>query len=239
MLSDRFSVILSAEWCVRIVEESLPAINHTPDSEQSAPQPDQPPRDSGQSTSLPEEHTPDSEPNIPETGNRKPVKKKKKRTAASYVRSFLIKIGVTAIALWILLSFIIGIFVCHDNNAYPMIKDGDLCITLRLGSVSQGDEIVYRSDGSHRFGRVIARSGDMVEIEAGSVTVNGYAFVEDTVYPTTKDGAQITFPYQVPDDCVFVLNDYRENSNDSRICGGIPLSAVEGRVIFVLRRRGI
>ena len=46
--------------------------------------------------------------------------KKKKSTAAGYAVSFLIKTGVTVIAIWILLDFIIGVFVCHDNNAYPM-----------------------------------------------------------------------------------------------------------------------
>ena len=43
--------------------------------------------------------------------------KKKKSTAAGYAVSFLIKTGVTVIAIWILLDFIIGVFVCHDNNA--------------------------------------------------------------------------------------------------------------------------
>lgn len=53
-----------------------------------------------------------------------PKKPKKKRTAKSYAISFLIKVAITAIALWVLLYWIAGVFVCHDNSAYPMIKDG-------------------------------------------------------------------------------------------------------------------
>ncbi len=105
--------------------------------------------------------------------------------------------------------------------------------------MNKGDEIVYRYNGSDRFGRIIAMEGDVVDIDAGSVTVNGYSFVDDTVYPTTKDGSEISFPYTVPDDCVFVLNDHRENPVDSRKYGAVPKGSVEGKVIFVMRRRGI
>lgn len=165
--------------------------------------------------------------------------KKKKSTAAGYAVSFLIKTGVTVIAIWILLDFIIGVFVCHDNNAYPMIKDGDLCVFSRLESVHQGDGIIYRIDNTEYFGRIAAVGGEVVDIEAGSVIVDGNVFNEQTVYPTANDGSRIEFPYKVPEDCFFVLNDFRDNMNDSRAFGGIPLSSVKGKVILVLRRRGI
>lgn len=172
------------------------------------------------------------------TENPKPAQKKK-RTAKSYALSLAIKIGITALVLWVLLSFVIGIFVCHDNDAYPMIKDGDLCIIYRLESLRQGDEIVYYHEGKIHFGRVTAQAGDSVDIAGDCITVNGYTLMEDTVYLTTKEGATILFPYHVPDDCVFVLNDYRDNPYDSRIYGGIPSGEIQGKVILVMRRRGI
>ena len=171
--------------------------------------------------------------------DQNPVKKKKKRTAKSYALSLLIKIGVTALLVWILLSFVVGVFVCHDNYAYPMIKDGDLCITYRLDSLRQGDEIIYRYNGVVRVGRIVAQAGDSVDISGDRVNVNGYALAEDTVYPTTKNGATVSFPYKVPENCVFVLNDHRDDPDDSRIYGGILLESVEGKVVLVMRRRGI
>ena len=90
------------------------------------------------------------------TNPTSPKKPKKKRTAKSYAISFFIKAAMTTIALWVLLYWIAGVFVCHNNSAYPMIKDGDLCITYRLGKFVQGDVIAYKQNGEIRFGRVIA-----------------------------------------------------------------------------------
>ena len=86
---------------------------------------------------------------------------------------------------------------------------------------------------------MIALPGDMVDLAGDYVTVNGYGLYEETVYPTSAQGAALSFPYTVPENCIFVLNDYPSNINDSRTYGAIPLEDTEGKVVFVMRRRGI
>lgn len=167
----------------------------------------------------------------------KPIKKK--RAAKSYAFELLIKLILTILILWILCAYIIGIFVNHSNSAYPMIKDGDLCITYRLQELKQGDEIVYELDGLTKYGRVIAFEGDVVEIKNDYITVNGYGIFEDAVYSTTSEGSSITYPYTVPENCVFVLNDFRSDVSDSRTYGGISIADTKGKIIFLMRRRGI
>ena len=142
-------------------------------------------------------------------------KKKKKHSAKYYLAELLIKIGIVVLSLWILLSFIVMVSVCHDNSSYPMIKDGDFCLTY------------------------IAFGGDTVDIKNNSVSVNGLNIAENVVYPTNSQGSDIEFPYKIPEDCVFVLNDYRSDLSDSRKYGGISLSDVKGVVVFIMRRRGI
>lgn len=166
-------------------------------------------------------------------------KKKRKRTAKSYALAFLIKTAVTALILWVLFTFFIGIFICHTNSAYPTIRDGEFCLTSRLSQLKQGAMIVYQQDGEVRFGRVIAFGGEQIEIFENYITVNGYGIAENPVYPTSPEGSAISYPYTVPEDCVFVLNDYRSDVSDSRTAGGIPLDAVEGTVVFTMRMRGI
>ncbi|MBQ8961242.1 MAG: signal peptidase I [Ruminococcus sp.] len=166
-------------------------------------------------------------------------KKKKRPTARSYALSLLIKLGVTAGAVALLLKFVCGVYVCHDNSSFPMIKDGDLCITYRLSDLKQGDEIAYKLDGKIRFGRVIALAGDSVEIFDDYISVNGLGFFEDAVFRSSPPGSALTYPYTVPENCVFVLNDYRTDVTDSRTYGGISLDDVQGAVMFVMRRRGI
>lgn len=167
------------------------------------------------------------------------TKKNKKRSAKYYLIELLVKIGIVGLVLWILLEFVIMISVCHDNTAYPMIKDGDLCLTYRLAELHQGDEITYIRDDKVCLGRVVAFGGDTVDIKNDSVSVNGLNIAENVVYSTSSQGSAIEFPYKIPEDCVFVLNDYRSDFTDSRTYGGIPLSDVKGVVVFIMRRRGI
>ena len=163
----------------------------------------------------------------------------KKNTAGSLALEFVIKVLVTAVVVIVLLIWVIGIHVNHSHASYPMIKDGDLVVTYKLGEIEQGDAIAYHADGKLMFGRVVAIGGDQVDISDQLLTVNGYGIVEETVYPTTAEGAKVRFPYRVPEEAVFVLNDYRPDVGDSRSYGAIPLESCEGEIVIIVRRRGI
>ncbi len=172
----------------------------------------------------------------------KPVKKKKKRkkkSAGRLAADFFIKIGITALVLFILLRFILAIYVNHSHASYPMIKDGDFCLVYRLATLTEGDEVAYYADGEIKFGRIVAKGGDSVEIKGEVLMVNGYNITTDVVYPTTTEGSTIEYPYKVPADSYFILNDFRAEVTDSRVLGAIPKKDVRGKVIFIMRRRGI
>ena len=166
-------------------------------------------------------------------------KPKKKKTAGRYALEFFIKIIVTVLAAYIICNYVIGIYIMHGNTEYPMIKDGDLCIIYRHADLHNGDEIIYTHSGELHFGRIVAAEGDEVNIYEESMTINGYGVFEDAVYPTTGEGALIDFPYIVPSGSVFVLNDYRSDPTDSRSYGAISFNDIKGKIIFVMRRRGI
>ena len=163
----------------------------------------------------------------------------KKNSAVHYAAEFFIKIGLTILVIWVLFTYVFGIYIIHDNTAYPMLKDGDLCIIYRLGDLYANDEIVYSVNGKTRFGRVVALPGDTVDINSDELAINGYGVFENTVYPTSADGAAIEMPYIVPDGAAFVLNDYRPDMSDSRTYGAFPKEQIKGKVVFVMRRRGI
>ncbi len=89
-------------------------------------------------------------------------KSRKKPTAAFYARAFLLKIGLTALAVWALLTFVVSAAICHTNSAYPAVRDGEFCLIFRRAQLNEGTVIVYEHEGSTRFGRVIAHAGDIV-----------------------------------------------------------------------------
>lgn len=165
--------------------------------------------------------------------------KKRKKTSKDYAVEFFLKIAITAAVVVILCFFVVGIHVNHGNSSYPMIKDGDLVITYRIGKLEAGEEIAYKVDGQTRFGRISAVGGDVVDISGEYLKVNDYGITEDVVFPTTSEGAKISFPYTVPEDSLFVMNDLRKDINDSRTYGAIPRKDCEGKVVLVLRLRGI
>lgn len=141
----------------------------------------------------------------------------------------------------IILTFILLVFPLHimsGNQMSPSIKDGDLLIGLRTKQIYTDDLILYRTEeGMVRVGRVIAKRGQKVDISA-----DGRLMVDDAVIDVNEwncsDKASIQMPVVLEDDAWFVLNDMRQDLNDSRSYGAVENKNVIGRVFFLLRRRG-
>jgi signal peptidase I len=176
--------------------------------------------------------------NIAIESTTKKKKKRKKRTWKYFLVKLTAKIVTTIIGVWLLLTYVCGVYVNHNNSSYPMVKDGDLCITYKQSEVIKGDVVAYKKGDKVCFGRIIAKEGEEVDIRDGVVLVDGYNVVEDTVYETSAEESKIKYPYIVPQGKVFILNDFRKEVTDSRVLGGIDESDLKGKLIFLIRRRG-
>jgi signal peptidase I len=111
----------------------------------------------------------------------------------------------------------------------------------KLDSYTTGDIVAYQDeDGQRHMGRIVAVEGQKVSFtEKGLCLVNDWQLSEDGFYPTyAEESAGVTYPVQVEENAFFVLNDYRIDTGDSRIYGGIPKNRILGKVILVMRRRG-
>ena len=80
---------------------------------------------------------------------------------------------------------------------------------------------------------MIGLPGDKVEIKGGVTYVNGEPLQEDYLKetPLVKDFG----PYDVPEDCYFVLGDNRNNSRDSRYWTNtfVPRNSILGKAVLV------
>ncbi len=171
---------------------------------------------------------------------KKEKKQRKPVTTKRLVVSFLIKLFVIAAAIWIVFAFVLGVTINHGNSMHPAVNDGDLVIVLRLQRPYLNAVVLYRQDGKTRTGRVVGLSGNVIDFsENGELLIDGSIASEDVFYPTHRaEDSEIQFPYKVEEGRAFILNDYREDTNDSRSFGTVSLDDIDGPVILTIRRRG-
>lgn len=154
--------------------------------------------------------------------------------------NLLKNIGITALAIWILVTFVFGIYVQNGATMFPKVLDGDLVFYYRLDFDYNIDELVTFQYGETRYtARIVAVAGDIVDItDEGQLKVNGNVQSEEIFYATFKTESEIEYPYTVPENSVFVLGDYRTIAVDSRTFGAVSTKDIDGEIITVLRRRG-
>lgn len=166
---------------------------------------------------------------------------KRNKQALQDIRAFLIKLVVIAFIGWLLLGVVFGVTVMEGEDMYPRIRDGDVLIYYRLQQEYHiGDVVTFKRDGRRYTGRIVAQSGDTVDItEEGQLLVNGSVQDEEIFYPTEIIESGIPFPCEIPESSVFLLSDFRTNGIDSRSYGPVDTEELDGKVMTILRRRGI
>ena len=154
--------------------------------------------------------------------------------------NLMIKIAAIALAVWLVFIFVLGLTINYGNNMHPAVNDGDLVVSLKLQRPYLNAAVLYRHDGKTRTGRVVGLPGNVIDISGkGELLVNGAIASEDIYYPTYQaENSTVSYPYTVEEGKAFILNDYREDTDDSRAFGAIDLSEIDGPLILSLRHRG-
>ena len=101
-----------------------------------------------------------------------------------------------------------------------------------LGEPQRGDVVVVRSpqeSGKRLVKRIVALPGDSLEIEGGTIRINGESISEPYVLGNTRDRDKST----IPEGHYFVLGDNRTRSNDSNNFGPIHESQIIGKAWLV------
>lgn len=153
----------------------------------------------------------------------------------------LLKISIIILAVFLIFTFLYGIVRINDVSMKPAIKDGDLVMYYRLDKrFISGDVAVFEDDGKTTTGRVVAVAGDTVDITKNGLKINGAEQISQDIYfDTTQFKNGVDFPITVGEGQVFLLGDNRPQASDSRIYGCINIKDVRGKVIAVIRSRGI
>ena len=154
----------------------------------------------------------------------------------------LAKIASIGLVFTMLFTFLFGFIRYPEPSMAPAIKDGDLVIFHRY--VQRGylprDVIAFDYNGQRIVRRVAATAGDIVDITERGLVINGAPQQEAEIYTKTEQYQEgVSFPLEVPEGHVFVLSDDRPGATDSRIFGCIKIEDTLGKVMAVMRRRGL
>jgi signal peptidase I len=150
--------------------------------------------------------------------------------------SFVRRLGVAANAR--LRGF--DVFTVPNQSMSPTLRIRDIVpldgAAYSAASIERGDVVVYRSqkhEGLLLPSRVVGLPGETIELRRSRLTVDGkeiaecYLEADAAKQPHSRDHG----PTVVPTDCVFLLGDFRDLSEDSRIIGPVKIQLLVGRVV--------
>lgn len=148
------------------------------------------------------------------------------------------------LAAVVLFTFGIRLIGVDGESMRETLQDGDLMMVLSgwlCGGYDPGDIVILQKPGFHSGApivkRVIAAGGQTVDIDysSGSVYVDGEALEEPYIREPTFLDEGISLPLKVPEGCVFVMGDNRNDSDDSRDpdLGPVDTRSVIGRAFFL------
>lgn len=154
-------------------------------------------------------------------------------------------IFVAAFVLAVLIKgFVVDNRVIPTSSMAPTVEPGSRILVnrfvYRFNDVEAGDIIVFEPTPStivdlglddDLLKRVIGMPGDTVEVKDGNLYINGTVTEESYI----SESMNYEYgPITVPEDCVFVLGDNRNYSNDSHAWTDpfVPIDNIKGKAFF-------
>lgn len=152
-----------------------------------------------------------------------------------YLRTALYIFIAIAAAAVIISTTLLPLVKVSSDSMSPTIKNNDYVFMLKTKKIEKGGIIGFYYENKLLIKRVIGLQGDLIDIdESGNVYVNNKIIDEPYIKEKSAGQSDIDFPVQVPAGTVFVLNDDRSHSTDSRskALEFIKTDQIEGKVIF-------
>ena len=114
----------------------------------------------------------------------------------------------------------------------PNLWTGERLLGSKLGlvqGIQRGDVVVFQPPHKPHMAfikRVIGLPGETLEIRNNRVYVNNRLLREPYLQRAWHDDRR---PERIPDHMVYVMGDNRDNSNDSRMWGQLPVRSIQAK----------
>ncbi len=134
-------------------------------------------------------------------------------------------------------TMIFPVLRIYGDSMTPALEEGNIVVTLKGSAYERGDLVAFYYNNKILVKRVIALSGEWVNIdEDGRVYINDIYQEEEYLAEGERAMGEcdIELPYQVPEGRIFVMGDHRSVSIDSRssTVGCVAEEQVVGRLLF-------
>ncbi len=163
------------------------------------------------------------------------------RSALSMVASWIRDLFISVILAIFVILFLYQPVKVEGTSMMPALVDQERIFINKfvyrfgLGNIERGDMVVFWFPGDPTksyIKRVIGVPGDNVEVDDGTVLVNGQRLEESYVNEEFRDRQSMS-AFKVQPEEFFVLGDHRSSSNDSRSWGAVPRRYIYGKAVFV------
>lgn len=174
---------------------------------------------------------------LPQTSDIKAVYQQAKyqKTFMETIRStFFMLVVVAAFAVLVAVLFL-PILRIYGTSMKGTLDSGDIVVSVKSSELETSDIVAFYYNNNILVKRVIAESGDWVDMDKdGTVYVNNKKLHEPYLKEAAYGQTDITFPYQVPENRIFVMGDHRKTSIDSRntSIGTVSSEQIVGKLVF-------
>lgn len=162
-------------------------------------------------------------------------REKHKQRYFGMLKSTVATLVVVAAVAVLMATLWMPVLQIYGNSMTPTLKEGQIVVSLKGNDLEQGDLVAFYVGNKLLVKRVIAESGEWVDItEEGVVFVNGKELDEPYLQEKAFGECDIELPYQVPESRYFLMGDHRTSSVDSRssVIGCIDKEQIVGRIVF-------
>lgn len=146
-----------------------------------------------------------------------------------YILVIVAAFAVLVATLWM------PVLQIYGDSMTPALEEGDIVVSVKSQEYEAGDIIAFYYNNKILVKRVIATSGQWVDIERdGTVYVGGRMLEEPYISGKALGDCNLKLPYQVPESRIFVMGDHRSTSIDSRnsAVGCIADEQIVGKIVF-------
>lgn len=151
------------------------------------------------------------------------------------LRSTFFSLVVVAAVAVLVATIWMPVLQIYGASMTPTLEEGDIVVSVKGGDFQAGDLVAFYLGNKILVKRCIALPGQWVDLdEEGNVSIDGKPLEEPYLTERAFGDANITLPYQVPDNRYFCMGDHRATSVDSRHTevGCVSEEQIVGRIAF-------